>query len=463
MAVERLAKDGNQFIDIDMINHCLEQLYPSSYRIYQRGQGDNFVGLSVTKCHPENFEANYNEVKKYSMLRNFMDNGIEIRDIYDPNDLDDEDGIKKTNAFRDMTCEELYDKVRSRFDEIEVSCASPFEFNSIDNVPHANDPVEWIIEDIIKKKTFNEIAAASKAGKSQLGYQLAYEVQNGKDFLRLFKTTKGKVMYIDFENYPSEIKQRLDKLKDFEHISEDVSLMSVGKLKKRDLDRIIRKCVDMKKKDDSYELVVLDNFYSLLGAVNANDMSETGELLDGIKWPLVEAGLTGILVNHTAKSTAAESEKLTDDKISFTYILNSAFGSMTHGAKVDTLIFIQNKADGKRIHIAGRSAGIKPLRISCHYGPETAYTFVPIKGEYESVEEVINRMSSEQIEQCKAYLDGNKKRLNNFNNWAKKSMDKTFSKEQLRTGGFSIFKENGNYYIQFMHDFEKKEESQPFS
>lgn len=461
MAVERLAKDGNQFIDVTMISRCLEQHYPTSYRIYQRCQGDNLVGLAVTKCHPMNFEANYNELKKYSMLRNFMDNGVDIRDIYDPNDVDDEDGIKKNEAFRDMTCEEVYDKVKSRLDKIEVSCVSSFEFNSIDNIPHANDPMEWLVEGIIKKYTFNEIVAASKAGKSQLAYQLAHEVANGQGFLGLIPTTKCKVMYIDFEIYPNEMKNRIDTIKQYWRLSEDVSMMSVGKLKKRDLDRIIRKCVDMKKKDDSYGLVVLDNFYSLLGAVNANDMGETGELLDSIKWPLIEAGLTGILVNHTAKATAAESEKLTDDKISFTYILNSAFGSMTHGAKVDTLIFIQNKADGKRIHIAGRSAGIKPLRISCHYGPETAYTFVPIRGEDGSVEEIINRMSSEQIEQCKEYLDGKKKRLNNFNSWTKKNMDKTFSRDQLRTSGFSIFKENSNNYIQYMHNFEKKEELQP--
>ena len=32
-AVERLAKDGNQFIDSDMIEDCLKKYYPSDYRI----------------------------------------------------------------------------------------------------------------------------------------------------------------------------------------------------------------------------------------------------------------------------------------------------------------------------------------------------------------------------------------------------------------------------------------------
>lgn len=455
-AVERLAKDGNQFIDSDMIEDCLEKYYPSDYRTYQRSQGINFLGQAVTKCHPMNFEANYNELKKWTMLRSFMNQGIDIRDIYDPDDWDDEDGRKKNEAFKDMTLDELYDRVISRLDKIQIANHSSFEFDTIDNIPHANDPIEWLIDGVIKKHTFNEIVAASKAGKSQLGYQLAYEVHNGLDFLRLFKTCKGKVMYIDFENYPSEIKQRVDKMKAYKGKLEDVSQMCVTKLKQGDLDRIIKKCIEMKKKDDSYELVVFDNFYSLLGAVNANDMSETGELLDSIKWPLIEAGLTGILVNHTAKGTGAESEKLTDDKITQTYILNSAYGSMTHGAKVDTLIFIQIKADGRRIHIAGRSAGIKPTRISCHYGPETGYTFVPIWGENEGVEEIINRMTQEQIDVCKDYLDGEKKRLTSFDTWTEKTLGKKFNKDQLRSCRFEVFKDNGNYYIRVRHIFGQK-------
>ena len=42
-----------------------------------------------------NFEANYNELRKFSLLRSLMNQGIDVTDIYDPNEFDDDEGENK--------------------------------------------------------------------------------------------------------------------------------------------------------------------------------------------------------------------------------------------------------------------------------------------------------------------------------------------------------------------------------
>ena len=397
----------------------------------------------ITRGDLLNWSVYLTELKKTSLVRGLKQQGFNVEKWWN------EDG--PTEDFAETKLENIRSYYQNKLDKVNVS-GNKFQLKTIYEYEEANEPIEWIVDGIIQKRSFNELVAPSKAGKSQLSYQLAYEVANGKDFLGIFKTNKCKVIYFDFEMNANEIKHRVDMLKAFEEIKEDVYFVPVRKMESDDLEAIIQFCINSKKQDDSIGLVVFDNFYSLCGAANTNDMSETNAILDLIKYLLAENGLTTILVNHTNKATALESIKAGDGDITDTTILNSAFGSMAHGAKVDTAILIQRKAEGRRIHISGRKCD-KPIRISCHYGPETNFFFRPIRGEDEGVEEIINRMTEEQINTCKEYLMGEKKRLTSFDAWTDKNLNKKFTKEQLRACGFEVFKDSGNYYIRVRHIF----------
>lgn len=57
------------------------------------------------------------------------------------------------------------------------------------------NPVEWLVDDILKQASFNILAAGPKAGKSTFARQLAVAVSKGEPFLG--ETTKqGEVLYI---------------------------------------------------------------------------------------------------------------------------------------------------------------------------------------------------------------------------------------------------------------------------
>lgn len=398
----------------------------------------------LTRADLDNWKVYLRDLKKTALVRELKNQHFDVDKWWT------EDGA--TPEFLETDLEDIRGYYQKRLDKVKVS-EEKYELKTIYGYEQANEPIEWIVEGIIQKRSFNELVAPSKAGKSQLSYQLAHEVANGKDFLGLFKTNKCKVIYFDFEMCHAEIKHRVDMLKEFEEIKEDIYFVPVRKMESDDLEKMIQFCIRSKKQDDNIGLVIFDNFYSLCGAANTNDMSETNAILDLLKYPLAENGLTTILVNHTNKTTALESIKATDSDITDTTILNSAFGSMAHGAKVDTAILIQRKADGRRIHISGRRCD-KPIRISCKYGPETNFFFKPIRSEDESVDEVINRMREEHINACKEYLNGEKKSLTAFNAWTEKALNKKFTKEQLRACGFEVNANGkGNYYIQYLYKF----------
>ena len=188
-----------------MIENCLEKYYPSDYRTYQRSQGINFLGQAVTKCHPMNFEANYNELKKWTMLRSFMNQGIDIRDIYDPDDWDDEDGRKKNEAFKDMTLDEIYDKVQTRLKAVDtVSTSNIVLFDPLkEEVP----PEVYLIDGLILDGTVNAIIAGSKVGKSYFLEEMLFCVENRIPWQRR-ECTQAHCLLVDYELTKAKVQKR---------------------------------------------------------------------------------------------------------------------------------------------------------------------------------------------------------------------------------------------------------------
>ena len=139
---------------------------------------------------------------------------------------------------------------------------------------------------------------------------------------------------------------------------------------------------------------MFDNFYSFVdGEFDTNDVGQVSDLLDKLKFELTSMGVTVILVNHTTKSLGDDLSGLSDSKITDSFILNSPFGSLAHGAKVDTTILLQKKPEGKRIHVTGRN--VSPIvRVSCKSDESNSFFFTHVGG-IDTVEELV-RLSSEQ-------------------------------------------------------------------
>ena len=310
-AVERLAKDGNQFIDSDMIEDCLKKYYPSDYRIYQKSQGINFVGLAVTKCHPMNFEANYNELKKWTMLRSFMNQGIDIRDIYDPDDWDDEDSRKKNEAFKDMTLDEIYDKVQTRLKAVDtVSTSNIVLFDPLkEEVP----PEVYLIDGLILDGTVNAIIAGSKVGKSYFLEEMLFCVENRIPWQRR-ECTQAHCLLVDYELTKAKVQKRCLKLMEkYQTIYPDRELkmfdicLMVDNWQKQSVDSILRAIKQYKEKNPETKLIGLDPFYRFFDGDNENDNVQVGDCIGKIAG-YKQYGLSFIYSHHASKIGTKEKD-----------------------------------------------------------------------------------------------------------------------------------------------------------
>ena len=407
--------------------------------------GNNLAQLIVA-TDDNNPDYWYSKLIKLSVMRKAEELGWDdwVREyIIEEDSPDGEKNIIFTSDFENSTIEEIKDAIIAYTDELVNSCRECYEsaeeedFMYADELPRANEEYEWLIEGLIKERTFNELVAPSKSGKSQLAYQLAYEVQNGMPFLDIFPVKKCDVLYVDCELDPAEIKEREANLIKFKNGKERFKISSWGK-KKKDTDRILAKVKRAIRRNKNVGLVVFDNFYSFVdGEFDTNDVGQVSDLLDKLKFELTSMGVTVILVNHTTKSLGDDLSGLSDSKITDSFILNSPFGSLAHGAKVDTTILLQKEQEGKKLHITGRK--ISPIvRVSCK-SDESTYWFFQHIGGIDAAEDALNKLTEKEIEQVEAYFDKKGKNDATLSTIVKNIIkNRELTAEMFRNSGYKV-------------------------
>ena len=270
---------------------------------------------------------------------------------------------------------EILEEIKQQYNHItdktlitpdDVECPA---FN-LEEVPGAYEVDEWLVENLFRCNTFNIISAKSKGGKSQLAYQLATCINNGIDFLGC-KVKEGKCLYVDYELKGSEIFQRGKSCLDFLGVSDpkDIRVMPL-KMKNVSFEAMANGVRRELANDPEINVIFYDNFYSFFHN-DQNNSSEVREALDALA--SISPSTTNFLICHNNKSVAMKGGS--DDPIF------AASGSNAFSAYADEFVSIEEKTDGKIIHIAGRH--VQHQKIACLYNEKTKYFFQEIVDESE--------------------------------------------------------------------------------
>ena len=413
---------------------------------------DKGIIKSIIATDDENPDYWYNKLIKLSALRQAQKLGWDdfvSNYVIEQESPDGEKDIIFTDKFEESSIGQLREDVLEYTNVIIAACRESYckeerDFCYADELPHAKDTRDWLIEGLIKERTFNELVAPSKSGKSQLAFQLAYDVQNGMKFLDLFETKQCDVLYVDFEMDDEELKTREENLIKFRKGTERFQILALAE-EKKNLERILYRVKRKVRKNPNVGLVVFDNFYSLVdGDFDTNNVGEVKELLDRLKFELTNLDVAVLLLNHTNKTVDKELQWKPDSEINDSYILSAPFGSLAHGAKVDTTILLQKRQEGKRIHVTGRN--VSPIvRVSCK-SDESNYFFFSHVGGIETAEELV-RINDEQKKELDNIL---KMAKGNKITWSTlKGKVKNLTIEKLRNSGYKVFKVNTNQYVTF--------------
>ncbi len=158
------------------------------------------------------------------------------------------------------------------------------------------------------------VGGGSKTFKTWTLLDLAISVAAGEPWLS-FKTTKGRVLFLNFEIAPAFFQHRIRAVLEAKHITLAPHALDVWNLRGRgccytELLPLVRQ----RAKGAGYSLIVLDPIYKLYGATDENSAGDVAGLMNGLELVTVDTGASVGFGAHYAKGNAAAKEPV--DRIS---------------------------------------------------------------------------------------------------------------------------------------------------
>jgi replicative DNA helicase len=86
-ALSNLINSGANVISVIEIDNYISN-YEKQYKIFSDNNGMEYIEQSIALSIVNNFEYNYNRVKKFSLVNQFKDSGFDITEIYDDSIID---------------------------------------------------------------------------------------------------------------------------------------------------------------------------------------------------------------------------------------------------------------------------------------------------------------------------------------------------------------------------------------
>lgn len=119
-AIYKLHELGVTSIDLKNINDFLESR-PKSLAVYKQQKGDEWLIKVAEASMPSAFDYYYNRLKKMSLLRAYDNYGIDVKEIYDPNNiLDTKKKQAQEEKLDNLTLEEIADIIDNKIENIRL-------------------------------------------------------------------------------------------------------------------------------------------------------------------------------------------------------------------------------------------------------------------------------------------------------------------------------------------------------
>lgn len=104
---------------VDVDNYLASQV--QVYKAYEENNGFNFLNSAIDNANESLFKDNYDIIKKFTLLRDFNNEGFDISGIYNPESLDLDAQTKQAQALEKMELQDIVNEVNLRFLKIRNS------------------------------------------------------------------------------------------------------------------------------------------------------------------------------------------------------------------------------------------------------------------------------------------------------------------------------------------------------
>jgi len=118
---------------------------PKYEALFIKQKGEEWITKATENANTSSFDYYYNRMKKMTLLRAFDEHGIDVRDIYDPDNIIDLKLRQKQEDFLDNTSVDgLAQIVQDRIDEIKADYVD----GSWGEAYHASDGLENLLNEL---------------------------------------------------------------------------------------------------------------------------------------------------------------------------------------------------------------------------------------------------------------------------------------------------------------------------
>lgn len=185
-SIHNLVNHDYETVDAYLISDYLKENFPSHHKIFERHNGIEYLHNISSMAIMGNFKGNFNIVKKWSVLRELVRNGVDVSEFHDPTDVDAESNELRRIRFHENDVDEIIGYYRSKILTINN------KFNTKqgrDSIKAGSEEIEALIDKWkesndfglcyssnflttvtygIRKKRLTVLSAASGTGKTRI-------------------------------------------------------------------------------------------------------------------------------------------------------------------------------------------------------------------------------------------------------------------------------------------------------
>lgn len=119
--INNLSKSGVQTIDAVAIDEYLSH-YETQYIVFKKNNGIEYIERITEMCEPSNAKYYYEQLKKFTLLRRYVENGVDVSEFYDPEEVNPKI-IEEKRAYLDKcSCLDII----NYYKQMQLQITSPF-------------------------------------------------------------------------------------------------------------------------------------------------------------------------------------------------------------------------------------------------------------------------------------------------------------------------------------------------
>lgn len=147
--INNLYQDGLEELDIVMIDSFLSG-FDVQYKIFNDNDGIEYLSNAIEQANLANFDYNYNQLKKFSLLRAYKNQGFSIKEIYDESLIDPKERELMVERFNKLTIQDIVE----HFEVKQLNIRNMFMTDKNKVTQHAHEGAEELIQEFLQSPDY---------------------------------------------------------------------------------------------------------------------------------------------------------------------------------------------------------------------------------------------------------------------------------------------------------------------